>query len=94
MLWRGLGKGADGHGTQLDRNGQGEPLKTWRRTRKEETFRKCPWSSGVLVVKRQGIWSLRQACLRQRERERENRKEGKGVGGRVVGKAKRMGLSI
>lgn len=35
----------DGHGTQLDRNRQGEPLKTWRRTRKEGTLRKCPWGA-------------------------------------------------
>lgn len=35
-----------------------------------------------------------ETSLPQAKRERENRKEGKGVGGRVVGKAKRMGLSI
>lgn len=48
---------------------------------------------GVSVVQRQGNLEF-ETSLSQAKREREKRRRGRGWGGRVVGRARRMGLSI
>lgn len=45
------------------------------------------------VVQRQGDLQF-ETSLSQAKREREKRRRGKGLEGRVVGRARRMGLSI